>query len=132
YFAAMDDDDVAARRLDLAENVGGEQDRVLFAEFADQAARRVDLRRVEAGGRFVEDEHRWIGEQGVGQPDALAIALGQGPDDLPADIGEPAAVEDVVDALASFVAVNAFDAGAEVEVFVDAHFFVEWTTFGHV
>ena len=40
-----------------------------------------------------------IGEQGVGQADALAIALGQRADELAIDVGEPAAFEDVVDAL---------------------------------
>ena len=45
-------------------------------------ARRADLRRVEAGGRLVEDQHRRVGEQGVGQADALAIALRQRADEL--------------------------------------------------
>ena len=62
--------------------------------------RRADLRRVEAGRRLVEDEHRRLGQQSVGQADALAIALGERADELPVHVGEPAAVEDVIDALA--------------------------------
>ena len=69
---------------------------VLMPELADQLVRRANLRRVEAGRRLVKDQHRRIGKQGVGQADALAIALREGADDLPADIFDPAALEDVV------------------------------------
>ena len=66
------------------------------------------------------------------RPDALAIALGEGADELALDLGQPAAFEDIVDAFAALPAVDALDAGAEVEVFVDAHFFIEGAAFGHV
>ena len=64
---------------------------VLLAQFADQLARLADLRRVEAGGRLVEDQHRRVVQQRVGQADALAVALRQRADQLPAHVAQPAA-----------------------------------------
>src|SRR5207244_3152746 len=98
----------------------------------NERARGADLGRVESGGRLIEDEHGRIGEQRVGQADALAVALGEGADELPADIGQPAALEHIVQALASLPAVDALDAGPEVEVFGDAHLGVERAVFRHV
>src|SRR5262249_27748844 len=58
--------------------------------------------------------------------------LGQGADELPADVGQPAAREDVVDALAPPRAVDALDAGAEVQVLDDAHLRVQRAVLRHV
>ena len=43
------------------------------------------LVRVEAVGRLVEHEHRWVVQQGLGETDPLLVALRQGLDRLPAD-----------------------------------------------
>ena len=72
---------------------------VLAAELADQLAGLADLRRVEAGRRLVEDQHRGVREQRVGEPDPLAVALRQRADELPADVRQPAPLHDVVDPL---------------------------------
>src|SRR5205807_1386592 len=98
----------------------------------NQLARLDDLPRVEASGRLVEDQDGRIDEQGVGQADALAIALGQGADELATDVGQPAAVDDGLDAAAGLAAVQALDAGAEAEVFGGTHLGVERAVLRHV
>ncbi len=43
----------------------------------DQAADLDDLRGVQPDGRLVEDEQLWLVQDGLRQPDALPIALGE-------------------------------------------------------
>src|ERR1019366_9225055 len=62
----------------------------------------------------------------------LAIAFRERVDELAADIREPTAFDDVVDALPALAAIDALEAGAEVEVFVDAHVLVERAAFRHI
>src|SRR5262249_56665680 len=97
HLALEYDDDRVARHLNLREHVRGQEDRVLVAKFLDQLAGLAYLRRIETDGRLVEDQDRGVGNQGVGQADPLAVALGQRPDQLPADVAKPAAVEDVAE-----------------------------------
>src|SRR5262249_50751962 len=70
-----DDDDSTAARLDLAQDVRGEQNGVLFSELADELAHLADLVRIEAGRRLVEHEERRLADERVRETDALAIAL---------------------------------------------------------
>ena len=109
-----------------------EKDRVFFAQFADQGAHRTNLGRIEPGGRLVEDQYRGIGQQGVGEADALAVTFRQSADDLPANVAEPAAFEDIFDASPPRVAVEILDAAAETKVFLDAHLKIERAAFRHV
>ena len=62
------------------------------AEFADQRADLADLVGIEADRRFVEDDHIGLVHDGLRDADALLVALGQGADQLAADIGEAAAL----------------------------------------
>ena len=73
--ALVDDDDALAGLRHLGEDVRAEDDRVVAGQLLDELARLDDLLRVEAGGRFVEDEHVGIVDQGLGQADALPVAL---------------------------------------------------------
>src|SRR5262245_26870271 len=52
-----------------------------------------DLNRVEAGGRFVEDACLRVGDHGVRETDALAVALGKGPEQPAADLLDAALLQ---------------------------------------
>ena len=57
--AVADDDEVVGDRLDLAQQVGGEQDRAAaVGEVAQQPAHPGDALGVEPVRRLVEDQHR--------------------------------------------------------------------------
>ncbi len=45
---------------------------------------------IEAGGRFVEDQYVRTMDDGLGEPDALGIALRQRPDQPAPDVGQAA------------------------------------------
>ena len=82
--ALVQDDDARTGHFHLGQDVGGKQDRVLLAEVLDEVAHLPDLVRVEADGRLVEDEQVRLGDEGFGEADALAVALGKVADDLAA------------------------------------------------
>ena len=73
--AARDDHQVRAGLLDLRQDVAGQEHRVLLAERPDQPPRLLDLRRVQADRRLVQDEDRRVGHERLGQAHALAEPL---------------------------------------------------------
>src|SRR5690606_8048795 len=95
--SGVDDQDAAAGRLHLRQDVGGEDDRLLTADLADQLADLDDLVGIEPRGRFVEDEHFRLVDEGGGEPDALAISLGELADVLVDHRDQADAHDDVVD-----------------------------------
>src|SRR5207253_6691815 len=111
-----DDDDATTDRLDLRQNVRGEQDRVLFAEFPDQAQRFTDLERIKAGRRLIQDQDGRIVNQGICQADALTIAFRQRAEEPAADFPNPTTIETVVDALLAKLAVHTLELGPVVEI----------------
>ena len=64
---------------------------------AHQLADLDHLGRVEADRGLVQDEDGWVAAQGLGEPDALAVALGQRPDAAPCDALETAVGQDARD-----------------------------------
>src|SRR5437762_13448691 len=109
-----------------------QQNSVLLAELADQVARGTNLAGVKTGGRLVKNEHGRISEQGIGKPDALPVTLGQRADQLPANVSQPAALQDIVEALPLASTVQSLDARAEAEILGHAHFRIERTVLRHV
>ena len=75
--ALLDDDHAVAHGLDLLHDVGGEDDGAGFAELRDQIPDFLELERVEAGGGLVEDEQLRVVQDGLGEADALLVALGE-------------------------------------------------------
>jgi len=130
--AVVDDDDLVAEHGDLAEDVGGDEDGVFFAEAFDEFANGADLVGVEAVGGFVEDKEGRVVDEGIGDADSLAEALGEGFDHLAAGALEAALVEDFVEAAFEVAAAEAFDLAAEGEVFPDPHVEVEGDGLGEV
>ena len=103
--SAPQDDDALGDRLHLRKQVGRQHDGVGPAEVAQGGQRFLLLAGVEAVGRLVEDQQRRVGDQGVGQADALAEALGQRAEQGPANALQPAALDAVAEALGRAAAV---------------------------
>ena len=130
--STVDDDDLITQLGDLAEDVGGDEDGVLLSEAGDEFADGADLVRVEAVSGLVEDEEGRLVDEGVGDADPLAVALGEGFDHLAVGILEAALVEDLVEAAFEAAAAEAFDLAPEGEIFTDPHVQVEGDGFGEI
>ena len=98
HFAARDDDHPGADRLDLLEDVGGEDDGLLGSHLLDEVAHLVLLVGVEAVRGLVEYEHRRIMEKRLREAHALLVALREGFDGLPAYRSEMAEADDALEA----------------------------------
>ena len=95
---AAHDDDVAARLLDLAEQVRGDDDRAAVARVVlDDLPHLLDLRRVEAVGRLVEQEQVGHAEHRLRDAEPLAHALAVGADPTVDRAAEPGDLEDLVE-----------------------------------
>ena len=61
---------------------------MVFAQLPDQVADFDDLVRVQADGRFVENQHAWIAQQRLRDADALAVTFGKVADKARVYIGD--------------------------------------------
>ena len=86
--AVGDDDGPRADGIHLLQDVGGDDDHLVGRHGLDQLAHLVLLVRVEAVGGLVQDQHRRVVQDGLGQADAAAKALGQRLDGLLQDAAE--------------------------------------------
>lgn len=100
-FAAVDDHDVVAGPLQLAEQVGGDQDRdaEVGVDAADQAQHLVAADRVEAVGGLVEEHQLRVVDQRLGELDALLHAGGVAADGAVALLVQPHVAQGVRGAL---------------------------------
>ena len=98
--AAMDDPDVSHQLLDLREDVAGDQHRhaVLAVQPPEQVADLEDAVRIEAVGRFVEDEQRRLVQQRDRDAQALLHAERELIGALAAGARESDQCQDLVDA----------------------------------
>ena len=72
----VNDHNTVANRLNLLQNVRGEDNGVRFAESTDQIADLNDLLWVKTNGRLVKDDDLWIANQCLRDSDALTVSLG--------------------------------------------------------
>ena len=100
--AVADDQQLVGDRLDLHQQVRGEQDgAAAVGEVAQQAAHPAHALGVEAVGGLVEDQHLGVAEQRVREPEPLAHAERVLPHALAAArLSSPTSVEQLVDARA--------------------------------
>lgn len=77
----IDDDNAVADRLHLLEDVGGQDDRVVLAEPADQPADLDDLLGVKSHGRFVENDDLGVSDERLGDADFSGGSLGKTADE---------------------------------------------------
>ena len=102
--AAVDDDDARAGRLDLLQDVGREDDRLVLAHALDEVAHLVLLVGIEAVGRLVHDQHVRIVDQRLREAGAVLVALGERVDALVEHVLEEAQLDRAVDRLLARVA----------------------------
>ncbi len=119
--AVGDDDDLVADLLHLGEDVAGEDDRVLFAELADQVADLNDLLGVQTHRRLVQDDDGREPQNGLGQAHPLAVALGQVVNEAALHAVQPGHVDDALDLGGPLVLGDVFQPGAEVQVLRHRH-----------
>ena len=120
HLAVIHDQHPRADHADLGQDVGAQDDRVILAEPLDQVADLGDLARIEADRRLVQDQHVRLAEQRLGQPDALAVPLGELADQLARAVLDVGRVHHPVDLLAALDARDALDLRHEVEIAADA------------
>ena len=130
--AFVDDDHPRAKHLHLGENMGGEQDRVVAAEVADEVADEADLVRIKSDGGFIKDEEVRFVNHRVGQSHALPEALRESPDDFFSDLIEAAHLENIAHALGESAVRHALQSGSVAEKFTNAHIEVERNIFRQV
>ena len=87
---AVHDDHAPGPLLQLGQRVRGqEHGGAASAELLDGLVEGLAQRRVEAGGRLVEEEHPGLAEERLGQAEPLAHALRVGADAPVGRVGEP-------------------------------------------
>src|SRR4030066_1747353 len=91
-----------------------------------------DLDRVEAGGRLVENNDRRKMDNGLGDADALLVALGEIADQASADVVQAALVLGGSARRAPLAAFNAIEGRTVVEIFVHGQIAVQRRLLGQV
>ena len=87
---------------------------------------------VESHSRLVEDEHFWLVDEGLGQADALPVALGQVADHRVSLVGNAGLFHGVVDPAVESRAGHAFDLGDKAQIGVYRHIVVERRLLGQI
>ena len=105
---------------------------MVLSQLLDEGERLADLQRVEADGRFVQDEDGRVVDHGVGQADALAVALRQRADKPAAHLLDATALEAEIEPLLPLLALYPLELGPKEHVFLDAHFGVQRHALGQV
>src|SRR4051794_5312338 len=123
--AAGDHDGAGADRVDLLEDVGRDDDRLVLGHVADEAADLVLLVRVEAVGGLVQHQDRRVVEDRLGEPDAALEALREGLDRPMQDLLELRALDGLADPPRPLEPVQAAHGGDEAEEAVGRHVAVE-------
>jgi len=89
---------------------------VVAGQRFDQGTDLGDLLGIEADGRLIEDEHVRIADDRLGQPDTLAIALGELADQAILHVGDQAAIHGLGDPAFPLAAADSLHLGHEVEI----------------
>ena len=115
--AVVDDRDPVGELVGLVEVLGGEQHRAPVGhETPDGVPHLAAGARVEAGGRLVEEDQRWPGDQAGGQVEPAAHAAGERRDRLGRGLGEVELLEQRRGGRARRPAVDVLETGEEQEV----------------
>ena len=110
-----DESDVGGRRLDIGDDMRGEDHDALAGELREQVAETDALFGVESGRGLIDDEKLWIVEQRLSDADSLLHSSGKASQRATAHIGEVHQVQELVDAPPRCGRVQAFDGGKVLE-----------------
>ena len=127
-----DDHHQLAGLLHLGQDVGAEDDGMLRGQVLDHFAGLDDLVRIESAGGLIQDQNVRVVDDGLGEPDALPVALRELADDLLSHIGHVAAFADFADAALQIGSGQAFKFADELQVVADGHVGIEGGRFGQV
>ena len=116
----IDDDDAVTHRLDLRQDVGGENDRVILAQALDEGADLNHLLGVETDRRLVQDQHRRIADECLCQADTLLVALGKVLDETVLYVLDLAQRHDVLH-MGTARELAFFQVKDEIEIALDGH-----------
>ena len=118
----VEDDDVVGQAVGLLEVLRGQDDRRAVAHQTPQEVPQIATApRVEAGGRFVEEQDGRIGHEAGGEVEAPPHAAGEVLDELAGSIGEVEPLEELVAAPAGLGPGQAVQATDHLEVQATAH-----------
>ena len=130
--AVTNDLHVAADGLHFGQDVRGQDHAVRLSKVADQAADFLNLDRVQAHGGLVQDHHRRVVDNRLGDADALLETLGDVADQAPTDVLKAAAGLGLFARCAHLPSRDPAQAGTEIKVFVDRQVAVQRRGFGQV
>ena len=101
--------------------MGTQNDGVLLPQRSDQCQHFIDLPGVEPVGGLIKDDDLRQTENGLGQPNPLAIALGQVPDEPAGYLLKPGELHRLLNVLGPLRFGQLLELGAEVQILTDGH-----------
>ncbi len=128
----IDNDDTAACHLNLGENVSGDKNGMALTKTLDEFSRLPDLIRIETVGGLIEDEQFRFVHKGIGETDALLIALRKSRDHLFLNSGEAADVHRFTYRPGRCPPPEPLDAGPETQILFDSHIGIERDILRHI
>ena len=130
--APLDDPDRRAEVGQLGEDVAGDQDRLAhLAQFVEQRLHLEPGPGIQARRGLVEDEHRGIMDERLGQAEPLLHPLGEPVDVIVSLVGQVEQVEHFADDLLAVRTGDLVGDGEEVEELPDFHAVVDAEIVGH-
>ena len=111
--------------FDLGQNVRRQQNRVSLAQLADQGPDFPDLKRVQPGGRLVQDEDFGVVHHGFGQADPLAKPARELADDPILDLPELTTAHHLADGSSPLRPGNILELRAKPQIFLHSHLVIE-------
>ena len=116
--AVGDEGDVGGRRLDVGDDVRGENHDALTGELREQIAKADALLGVESSCGLIDDQKLWVVEQRLRDADSLLHSAGEAAQRATAYIGEVDEVQELVDAPSRRSRIQAFDGGEILQEFL--------------
>ena len=123
-FAVMNDLHPVTGGLNLRQNVSGDDNAVILAQFPDQCAYLADLNRVESDRGLIKDDHRRGMNDGLCDTDTLLITFRQVADQAASHITQSTAVFRSCDCACCFASGYPVQPGTIEQEFVDGEFTV--------
>jgi hypothetical protein len=130
--ALRNDHCTCADRVHFFEDVSGDDDDLVLAQIVDQSPDFVFLIRIQAVGRFIENQHLRVMEQRLSESHTSPKSFRQGLDDLVGHRSQRQTFGHRGCALPSLFAAKIADVGHEIQEFGDGHLTVARRAFGKV
>ena len=131
--AFLDNSDPVAEGLELAQDVGGDEDGfALFAELAQDIHHFDTGSGVQAAGRFIQEEEVRVMDEDSGQAQALLHTAAEVSGQVVALLGEADQLEDFLNFFGPMRALHLIAGAKEIEILDDEHILVDAESIGHI